>query len=239
MGCWIPKNVYVSIGDGAVFLDVHRDRYVGVAAAQIRGLSEIVEGWPAFIGSPVPEAAHAGADVGTVVNSLVAQGLLTHDRRLGKRVTRILLPRPEHPIVADSDLQKPVSIRARHVIAFANAYFATVLTLRGMSLSCALTSLTRLCARRASNRIPASLQLTRGLVLAFKRLRLLFYTARSECLFDSIVMLRFLSSHGIRPTFVIGISSPPFCAHCWLQVADVVLNSEPAYTQRFSPILTI
>jgi hypothetical protein len=174
-----------------------------------------------------------------MADSLVAQGLLTRDRVRGKRVQEIQLPCQTHEIVSNSDGQYPVVIHLHHVVAFVRAYLATVVTLHVMSLSWALKRLTAKSARGVSKGVPTNVKDTRELVLVFRRLRLLLYTAKSACLFDSIVMMRFLSAYSIYPTFVIGVAMEPFRAHCWLQEGSIVLNGVPKDTEQCSPILTI
>jgi hypothetical protein len=236
---WIAEHVYVSVGKGAVFLDVRRDLYFEVEATQIRNFGAVVVGWPIHNNGSAAQATIAVTEVCEMVNSLITEGLLTRDPAHGKRVTEIRLACPKRPIIADSDLQAPVVIRFRHIANFLRAYLMTLLTLRLISLSCALERLTAISARQGFKPTPSNLDEARELVSIFKRLRLLTYTAKSKCLFDSIAMLRFLSAYKIFPTLVIGVQTSPFLAHCWLQEGDIAFNCEPTDTENYSPILTI
>ena len=77
------------------------------------------------------------------------------------------------------------------------------------------------------------------LVIVFRSLRRLFYTAKDRCLFDSMVMTRFLHSYGVAHSLVIGVTAEPLTAHSWLQHGGVVLNCDAEIACRFRPILVV
>lgn len=57
------------------------------------------------------------------------------------------------------------------------------------------------------------------------------------CLFRSGMLAAFLRALGHRPTWVFGVRTWPFQAHCWLQVDDVALDDEAERLCAFAPIL--
>lgn len=59
------------------------------------------------------------------------------------------------------------------------------------------------------------------------------------CLFRSGMLSAFLTALGHRPTWVFGVRTWPFQAHCWLQVDDVVLDDEAERLCAFTPILAV
>jgi len=236
----IADEVYVSVDrSGAVFLDVVHDRYTGVSSTQLRGMSGIVSDWPASsVGEDVLSAAEE-TNVFSMVESLMAQGLLTRSPRRDKPVLQVQLARPSKSISADGVLEEPDRICTHHILNIVCAYLAAVFTLKVISLSCALRRLAASAANRPRGGAALDLATARRLVAIFKRLRPLLYTAKSACLLDSIVLIRFLAAYKIHPAFVIGVTSEPFGAHCWCQHGDIVFNEEPAYAEQFSPILCI
>jgi hypothetical protein len=46
----------------------------------------------------------------------------------------------------------------------------------------------------------------------------------SCCLLDSLSMVKFLMRRRLPSTIVVGVTLDPFGAHCWVQVADLMLN---------------
>ena len=76
-------------------------------------------------------------------------------------------------------------------------------------------------------------------MIAFTRLRPLFYTLRGACLLDSLTLIHFLSAEGIHPDWVFGVKTEPFDAHCWVQQGELLLNDVPDRVRQYSPILVV
>ena len=75
-------------------------------------------------------------------------------------------------------------------------------------------------------------------VRAFERAKLL-RSAADRCLPRSIALALCLARRGCRAHVVLGVKIAPFCAHCWVQVGDQVLNDEVEEVLRYAPILII
>ena len=59
------------------------------------------------------------------------------------------------------------------------------------------------------------------------------------CLFRSGMLLAFLRALGPRPTWVFGVRTWPFQAHCWLQVEDIALDDEAERLCAYAPVLAV
>ncbi|WP_454762300.1 lasso peptide biosynthesis B2 protein [Caulobacter segnis] len=59
------------------------------------------------------------------------------------------------------------------------------------------------------------------------------------CLQDSVALIDHLARRGFHPTLVFGVALAPFSAHCWVQVADVVLNDALLKVRAHTPILAV
>jgi len=57
------------------------------------------------------------------------------------------------------------------------------------------------------------------------------------CLLDSLALLFFLGAKGHTAQLVIGVSTAPFEAHCWVERDAVVLNETLLRARSFTPIL--
>jgi hypothetical protein len=68
-------------------------------------------------------------------------------------------------------------------------------------------------------------------------MRCFVYTAREHCLYDSLVLVEFLSYFNQFPELVIGVTTGPFKAHCWVQYAGLVFNDDYDRVRDFTPIL--
>ncbi|UPT61513.1 MAG: lasso peptide biosynthesis B2 protein [Hyphomonadaceae bacterium JAD_PAG50586_4] len=52
-----------------------------------------------------------------------------------------------------------------------------------------------------------------------------WFPERRVCLYDSLSLLAFMLSRGVRADLVVGVSGRPFSAHCWVEKDSVILNS--------------
>jgi hypothetical protein len=62
---------------------------------------------------------------------------------------------------------------------------------------------------------------------------------QGECLFRSFMLLNFLRADGYDATWVFGVRTWPFQAHCWLQAGEVVLDDVLDRVKPFTPILAV
>lgn len=75
-------------------------------------------------------------------------------------------------------------------------------------------------------------------VRAFERAKLL-RSAADRCLPRSIALALCLARRECHAQVVLGVKIAPFCAHCWVQVGDQVLNDEVEEVLRYAPILIL
>lgn len=60
-----------------------------------------------------------------------------------------------------------------------------------------------------------------------------------KCLIRSFVLLRFLQRSGVDATWVFGVRTWPFSAHCWLQRDDLVLDDFAERLVAYEPIFAV
>lgn len=77
------------------------------------------------------------------------------------------------------------------------------------------------------------------IVIKFRVVRSLFYTARDHCYFDCAVMMIFLKFYGYQPRWIFAVKMNPFAAHCWVQVGSVLVSDYLRGTDHFTPIMVI
>ena len=68
-------------------------------------------------------------------------------------------------------------------------------------------------------------------------MRIWFYTAREQCLLDSMILAVFLTKSRVPCRFVIGVVTKPFSAHAWVEIGDAVANDVIDHAQDYLPIL--
>lgn len=81
-------------------------------------------------------------------------------------------------------------------------------------------------------------ELIARLTLAFTQL-LPWAPAQGACLYRGWLLRRILQSRGQTATWVFGVRTWPFGAHCWLQVDRFVLDDEPDRVAHYTPIMAV
>lgn len=62
---------------------------------------------------------------------------------------------------------------------------------------------------------------------------------RKNCLLDSLALDSWLGKTGPQRRIVIGVTTEPFLAHCWLQTEAMLLNDNYDHVRRYTPILVV
>ncbi|MEP7244213.1 MAG: lasso peptide biosynthesis B2 protein, partial [Gammaproteobacteria bacterium] len=216
-------------GEHVVFLDVRKDRYFALEAAQTSGLGQVVPGWPVAgaQGGPSHESApHVeGPTHSAVLALLLERGLLCEHPAVGKDATPATPVAPGGELTADS-LDGSSRLNAKVVGQFIASAATASFVLKYHRLERVL----RRVARRNGASSPGRRSPWPGaeraleLVAAFASLRPFFFTSKDACLFEALALSEFLARHEIFPRWVFGVQARPFAAHCWLQQGDLVLN---------------
>lgn len=234
--------------DYAVVLDLKADRYFALAGPQLRVLNHLVRGWPECESRDAAATVLSPDDSGTsVVDHLIERGVLTTDARLGKLATPLSFCAPAttlidttlvHTLLADQACERP-RVRARDVGNFVGAYAVAASSLRWHSMERVVRRVRVRKQERAESSVGPDLGAARDHVWIFRLLRPFFFAARQRCLLQSLTLIEFLARYGIFPTWVFGVRSGPFAAHCWVQEQTVVFNDTPEHVRRYTPIMAI
>jgi hypothetical protein len=234
----LAEHIYVcASSQGAVFLDLRTDAYVGVDPVQSDALANLVERWPV-----AGRVSASLADGRELAETLRARGLLeTNAGRLHPhgdpcRESRL----PLLPSVTDElipwDRMPRVRIRLHHLLAFLRSLLIALWMLRCRSL---LATARRFEERRRHAGSRSNHAMTCDLLSVYTRLRMLSFARKGRCLLDSVVLVEFLAAYGIHARWVIGVHIRPFSAHSWVQETQSVLNGTPSFIRHFQPILVI
>jgi hypothetical protein len=238
---FLSPHVHVCVaGKQVILLDLERDKYLAVAHPHPVG--RWVRGWPipqpAAVGSvresdsaPVP-----GPENGLLAR-MISQGLLVTDPAQGKEVAPVSADEPKVALV-EYDVRARPRARLGHLWNFFAAYAVARWSLGHRPIK-EVVQAARLRKTRGPWTSGGDIAAIRGLVTAFVHLRPLFYTARDACLLDSLTLTHFLARYGVFATWVFGVKTDPFYAHCWVQQDGYVFNDSPDFIKGFSPILVV
>ncbi len=214
---WCERNSEV------ILLDLRADRYLALDARASSLFPRVVDG------------GDCSAEASELVEALLGRGLLTSQARQAEHGKPFALPAPAFEVTADS-FDGPLCLTARDICAFWLALGKTGVRLRLLSLF-RIVSTAR--SRRAKvTRAGGSYSLPTR-VAVFARLRPLAFTSRSACIFESLALIEFLAAFGVDASWVFGVQTAPFGAHCWVQRGDTVINDTVEHVRGFTPIMTV
>lgn len=244
-----------------ILLDLRTNRYLGIGPPASLVLANQANNWP--IDSAL-SCAPLGISAGQAwVRQLSRQGLLadaqaaTHsptsadelpgvrpDNGSGSTQIRSQDLSPRHcleeaastvELGADPAIHPWAVSRAMEVLRFTRSVASAAWGLRCHSLLAISRSV---AVRRARLRGPQaeSLEAMTPAVAAYERLRPLLFTARAQCLLDSLALIEFLARSGFAARWVVGVRTGPFAAHSWVQSGHSVLNDQHEYVRQFRPI---
>lgn len=230
-GCWTQQHV--------VLLDLKRNKYLGIPAADALALDQLVQGWPARDRHASVQIADF-SDGQDVLQEMLEDGMLTTAGHVDQRRTTGV-PQPVEPLI-DGYSDVTASVTLRSVMRFLRGTTAARMLLSRSTLERIAQRVQR---RRAKfegitdSVRPFDVERTRMLTATFTKLRMFFFTANNECLFDSLALAEFLAHYRVFPHWVFGVSSSPFAAHCWLQHDGIVINDSPELVAKFAPIMIL
>jgi hypothetical protein len=238
---FLSPHVHVCVsGKQVILLDLERDKYL--ALAHPHPIGRWVRGWPLPQAAPVAAvqdvaASQAPTPESGLLAKMISQGLLVTDPAVGKEAAPVKAEKPKVALVEYDLLVRPRTT-ARHLWNLCAAFAVARWSLEHRPIK-RVVQAARLRKSRASGTSIVDITAIRELVTAFVHLRPLFYTSREGCLLDSVTLSHFLARYGVFPTWVFGVKTEPFYAHCWLQQGDYVFNDTPDFIKGFSPILVV
>ena len=230
---FLAEHAYcVESPDGAILLDIRSGTYLALDVSNLATLRARILDWPVYA-LKISEATCANPLTEPLICELVSRGLVT--------IQRPERPRPRHAVptasVMPSDRKPPSDgFTLRHQLRFFSAVLHVVLRYRRHRIAPFLGWLRD--AQRGFDCSDAPTPADRADLLAtFSRMRVWFYTARDQCLLDSMILSVFLTKSRVPCRFVIGVATKPFSAHAWVEIGDAVANDVIDHAQDYLPIL--
>lgn len=230
---YLSANAFVCQSQGYwIILNAASDKYLCVSQAHVNSVSHRIHRTHYSTDNSHHDLSSDGAE--DVLRSLIAKDVLTPDPQCGK---------PFEPSRYDAPLQaltlEPSSIRTTRspitVTKFLTASIRADCCLRFSSLSNTLRRIEqRRLRRRTANHWDSAY--AARLLNTYCALRA-FYPRPYLCLFDSLALIEFFASHGLFPHWIFGVIADPFCAHCWVQEGEIVINDDLDRVSRYTPVM--
>ena len=221
------------VDDGAIFLDLSANAYCGIDTAAKKSLTRCLVG----LATEGYNGLDLSSELPKEVEALMQRGLLTSSQTLGRPFSAVNVSMAQGLPFGVGRL--PITdIGITRFVIFASVVARASILIRLGRLSALITRLVALKAR-----IPRSSatdwQSAVTLVHSVRRLSALFYSAKSSCLLDSLVLTEMLIRAGHRPTLVVGVRTKPFLAHAWVLMGECVLNDSLEHARTLTPIAAI
>ncbi len=237
----LPPHIYVAATqDGVIFLDLKRDKYFGVSCETVHALASVVDGWQFHHMLPSFAADDNGrAEPVSAAEYLVSTGLLAKADAPGKPARSIRLHNERTMLPIDDQYFGDSPIGTRDVVAFLIAWLSAVASLRLFSIETVINRFRRRKCAHGGDAETVQVQQAAMLVRKFRRLRPFLFTAADHCLLHSLTLLNFLAYYDVFPMWVLGVKTPPFEAHSWVQHRHFVFDQTPEQVCFFTPILAV
>lgn len=238
-----------------ILLDLRRSRYLGIEASASRVLAQRIQHWPT---SSQNEDHSHDHDLGSsatadLLHKLVSRGLVV--KALAPSTGDDVPPRPAEcdgleeatsTIELDQALEEAsgrnrtsrAATSIRRSLQFARSVACAACWIRCRSLQSIASDVARRRARLQGPQV-GDIESMKPRVAAYERLRPFVFTARDECLLDSLALINFLAHDGLAPRWVLGVRTGPFGAHAWVQAGHTVLSDLHEYVRQFRPILVV
>lgn len=231
---------------GAVFLDLHSNRYLGVGRRESEALQLLLpqtvrrqsrpDGEPAPM--TVPEAVE-------ITQQLAKRNLLARRSSSASCLAPQQRDDPTHDCVhgplemLPADLAGEPGFRYSDIVEFSRASHWAHRAIKDTALLDVARQLREFnCAARFAHQQQRS-RSAASCVASFRRLRPWSFAAKDQCLFHSLALLRFLTLHGICATWVIGVRTTPWNAHSWVQLGRMVLDGTPESVYDYAPMVIV
>lgn len=222
--------------DDVVMLDLAHDKYLAIQADSAAGLRNLVRNWP--LGTEADDARPT-VRASKLADALEARGILTKDLERGKDTAPLVLPKPTREITADSVVSRPPA-RLGDLAVFIRALLVARWLKRNRSVEQIVRRMQDRkvsAGRAASSRLDE--EVASRLVVRFESLRTVFLSTHNACFLQSVVLLEVFAHYGLFPSWVFGVKTRPFSAHCWLQHGNVVLADTLDCVGSYKPIVIV
>ena len=220
-----------------VFLDLKQDEYSVLDREKSKVFASIIDAPHRHKHSTDSVPTESSSEAATDLAALMLQeGILTTDRNGGKDAKPPEICMPTAALLAGEMVERNHR-RSIDGWNFFVSCFRTSIALRWERLDKTVARTEKRKLRHAGTQA-FDFDRTRKLVADFNALRP-FYPRAYLCLFDSLALIEFLARYQVFPTWVYGVRTEPFNAHCWIQHDRFAFNESVDVIHTYTPIMAV
>jgi Transglutaminase-like superfamily len=229
----LTEYTYAAVIEGGlVFLNLKSDNYTYLTPDDARRILPLISGANAVIDDYGKD--EDTAETGPIIQELKRAGLVTAGQS----------GRPFEPIHYDAvvrELPRLVGsdrphLGLRHVFAFCRAVLLSKILLKLVSLDRVVEFVRK---RKVKAERKTNIYSRGELTEVYRRLRPLLLTRKDQCLLDSLSLVMFLTSYGVRASLRFGVRLGPFRAHAWVQDQGTIFDEMAALVHEYTVILEV
>jgi len=220
-----------------VMLDLLADMYLRMEKGPFEAVARCMHLPP-----PLGKSAHnfgnpeLSVECHALLGELLARRLLTEDPGQANDRASESMAIPLQTLIGGEEHINLVAC-LRHFFSFMAASGAAAAWLKE-PIAQTVNRVTERKSRRALRSPQFNVDRARALISIFCQLRPI-YNRQYLCLFDSLALLNFLAKYDIFPSWVFGVQSEPFSAHCWVQQDEFLLNDTVDRVGIYTPLLAV
>lgn len=217
--------------EGAVFLDLRSSAYFAMDAQCLPSLRRMIGNWHQSVALTHSETP--GLQDVQLIDALCTRGFI-NGTASAPAFSSTSIP-PTTTCTPNWTLRASLRATVSMLFRVCATYATTTALLRSRHLALLLSQLHRRQGVRPSSGV--SHDDLQSIISLFAKLRLWLYTARDNCLLDSIVLTSVLRRYRIDARLHIGVALMPFSAHAWVQLGCCVLDDSVDHVRGYTPIL--
>jgi Transglutaminase-like superfamily len=222
--------------EGAIFLDFRTGKYLGVTESNMDVFRLYVNGWPAPAGlRPDPVGAASDTNM-SVLGELCSKGLLSKTPPENSDAKIQDLPAATETLSLQVNDISSIIFRLWLDVTLVLSIIYVWINLKFNRLDAVIRRIRSLKEAATRDELEPDPTRLRTIVSHFRRASLWLYSRDGKCLFDSLVLTRFLYWHGVAPLLVFGVRTKPFSAHAWVQVSHSMLTDSVELGLNTTPI---
>lgn len=234
--CQVEGPDHAKSNAQVILLDLHQNRYLGISGTAAKVMAGKIKGFPGHCESAaICAESTTNAATDTLIQRLRTLGMLTHNSCTLPHDDPFPIQSEEATASLEHNIEQP-KLTVRKIGNFLASAAVAAWWLRWRSLHWIAVAVV---ARRDQLKAPPpdSAEAMKNSIAAYEALRPFAFTARDRCLHDSLALVSFLATEGLRAHWVIGVRANPFAAHSWVQSGHTVLNDSHEHVRQFRPIL--
>lgn len=229
-----PHVCACELPEGAVFLDLLSSTYFAVDGRCLPLLRRMIGNWRQN-GSLTLNGILIDPQDGQLIGALRTRGFIVSTN--SPRAFSAISSQPAAACTPNWNLRATLRATVVMLYRICSSYATTIALLRSRHLAMLLRRLDR---PRPVQRLSSVSQFElQSVVSLFAKLRLWFYTARDNCLLDSLVLTSVLRRYHINAILHIGVALMPFSAHAWVQMDCCVLDDSVDHVRSYTPIVVV